>query len=344
MATDSVLGIFADPFQIMQQQSAATDQRAAKFAEMDPMQRAQYGIYGGANRVAGGIAGAMGAQDPALQQQSAIQSVLKGVDQTDAKALRGAAQKLADLGFLQPASALAQRSVEIQAKIDEKQAQRASMEAIAQGRNETSLQIADLRAQMAQAKTDLQAQLIQAKIDKLQSTQGQGKLLAPSLQKSEDKDLELIDNYSSQVEALTPSINSLTPNDKGVAKLELGPVKNAMYAAKNAAGNSDETSRAYGALKSAVDTAVNLKVSAEKGVQTDKDVLRFANALIAAYGRNDTKATLEALQNYRDAMVKDQSKVKTRLESRRSSQGVNPYYVNDTATGGNNDPLGIRKK
>lgn len=344
MATDSVMGLFADPQQIQQAQQQAALTRGIQLAELDPFQRASAQLYQGGYMAGGAIGGALGGQDPQLQLATLRKQVLQGVNQADAKSLAQAAQKLSEAGDIQGANALAQQSVAIQAKIDEKQAQRASMEAIAQGRNETALQIADLRAQMAQATSGLQAQLIQAKIDALQSKQGQGKLLAPSLQKSEDKDLELIDNYGSQLEALAPSIAALTPDAKGITKLELGPVKNATYAAKNAAGNSDEKSRAYATLKSAVDTAVNLKVSAEKGVQTDKDVLRFANALIAAYGRNDTKATLEALQNYRDAMAKDQSKVKTRLESRRSSQGVNPYYVNDTATSGNNDPLGIRKK
>jgi hypothetical protein len=125
---------------------------------------------------------------------------------------------------------------------------------------------------------------------------GVAKPLPASLQKSEDKDLEAYDSYSSQKEALMPSIVNLTPDAEGIRKLELGPLKNAKYAAQNAAGNSTPESRAYEALRSAVGTAVNLQVSAEKGVQTDKDVLRFADALIASYGKNDTQATLEALQ------------------------------------------------
>ena len=88
-----------------------------------------------------------------------------------------------------------------------------------------------------------------------------------------------------------------------------------------------------------------MQVSAEKGVQTDKDVLRFAKALIASYGRNDTEATMQALKRYQDAIVAAQDRAKGRVESRRKSQGVDPYYVGDTTAGNNNaDPLGIRKK
>lgn len=155
-----------------------------------------------------------------------------------------------------------------------------------------------------------------------------GKPLPASLQKDEGKDLEAYDTYTAQKEALAPSIASLTPNAQGVRKLELGPLKNAKYMAQNLSGNSTEESRAYEGLKSAVDTAVNLQVSAEKGVQTDKDVLRFANALIAAYGKNDTQATLEAIKRYNDALDRAQQRVAGRVESRRKSQNVEPYFQN----------------
>jgi hypothetical protein len=108
-------------------------------------------------------------------------------------------------------------------------------------------------------------------------------------------------------------------------------LKNAKYEAQLLAGNSTPEARAYEGLKSAVDTAVNLQVSAEKGVQTDKDVLRFAKALIASYGRNDTEASYQALKRYQEALLSAQERTKNRLESRRKSQGVDPYYVGETA-------------
>lgn len=171
MATDSVMGLFADPTQIQQAQQQAALDRGIQLAQLDPFQRATAQLYQGGYMAGGAIGGALGGQDPQLQMATARQSILKGVDQADAGSLRKAAQQLADMGDLQGANALAQQSVAIQAKIDEKQAQRASMEAIAQGRNQTALQIADLRAQLAQTANGLQAQLIQAKIDALQAKQ-----------------------------------------------------------------------------------------------------------------------------------------------------------------------------
>jgi hypothetical protein len=169
------------------------------------------------------------------------------------------------------------------------------------------------------------------------------KPLSASLQKSEDKDLEAIDTYTAQAEALGPSIKNLTPDAKGVRKLNLSPVNNAKYMAQNAIGNSTEESRAYEALKSAVDTAVNLQVSAEKGVQTDKDVLRFANALVAAYGRNDSEASLQALNRYNAAIVKAKDRTASRIDQRRTSQKVEPLFAGQTPTQPTTQPAAEKK-
>jgi len=153
------------------------------------------------------------------------------------------------------------------------------------------------------------------------------KVLAPSLQKEEDKELELVDSLTARETSLAPAIATLTPDPKtGKPPLELGPVNNLRYQAQNAAGNSSVESRNYAALQRAVQEATNLKTDAAKGVQTDKDVLRFANELIAAFGGNDTKTTLEALSNFSKSTVKARENAQKRIDSRRKSQGVDPYY------------------
>jgi hypothetical protein len=108
MATDSIMGLFTDPNQLMQQQSAATDQRAAQFARMSPMEQAQYGIFGGASRIAGGAANLLGAEDPQMKLQSIRQRVLQSIDRNDPKALAEGAQALNQAGDAQGAQALYQ--------------------------------------------------------------------------------------------------------------------------------------------------------------------------------------------------------------------------------------------
>jgi hypothetical protein len=166
------------------------------------------------------------------------------------------------------------------------------------------------------------------------------KALPPSLQKEEDKELELVDSLTAREASLAPAIATLTPDPKtGKPPLELGPVNNLRYQAQNAAGNSSVESRNYAALQRSVQEATNLKTDAAKGVQTDKDVLRFANELIAAFGGNDTKTTLEALSNFSKSTAKAKENAQKRIDSRRKSQGVEPYYGPGRGTPQNPIPL-----
>ena len=198
----------------------------------------------------------------------------------------------------------------------------------ARERGATALQIAQMQTQ---AKRDL--------AEFAQSLKGP-KTLAPSLQKEEDKELELVDSLTARETSLAPAIATLTPDPKtGKPPLELGPVNNLRYQAQNAAGNSSVESRNYAALQRAVQEATNLKTDAAKGVQTDKDVLRFANELIAAFGGNDTKTTLEALSNFSKSTAKAKENAQKRIDSRRKSQGVEPYYGPKAGTPQNPIPL-----
>lgn len=335
MATDSILGLFTSPMQYQQALQTEALGQGMKLAQMSPLEAARASGYAGAAQIGRGIAGALGVEDPALQLQSLRLQVMKDVDPNNpsdiAKAATALAQAGDQAGAMQLAqTALARRDVEsqISGRTEEKQAQREMQMQMARERIQAQIDIARERGatqlQIAQMMQEGRMQLAQLAAAMKTS---QPKMLPASLQKDESKDLETIDTYTAQQQALQPAISSLTPNKEGVRKLELGPVKNLQYAAQNLAGNSTPESRAYEGLKSAVDTAVNLQVSAEKGVQTDKDVLRFAQALIAAYGRNDSEATLQALKRYNDALSNAQERTKGRLESRRKSQGVEPYFT-----------------
>jgi hypothetical protein len=153
------------------------------------------------------------------------------------------------------------------------------------------------------------------------------KVLSSALQKEEDKELELVDSLTARSQALQPAVASLTPDPvTKKSPLALGPINNLRYQAQNAAGNSTPESRAYAQLQRSVQEATNLKTDAAKGVQTDKDVLRFANELIAAFGKNDTQTTLDALTNFVKSTDTARVNAQKRFDSRRKSQGVEPYY------------------
>lgn len=232
MATDNMAGLFTTPEQYQQAQNEAALSRGVQLAQLDPLQAARAQMYQAGYQVGGAIGGALGGQDPALQAATLRQSILKGVDQTSATSLRDAAQKLADAGDLQGANALAQQSVAIQARIDEKQAAREqalilgrekiqSAEQIAADRNALMAQIAQMNSALRGANNDVQRQLIeqriqdlQAKADEKQQTlqaQAQGRVA------SFDSALDTLDLLSKHpgkkdvVGALTGGIMSIVP-------------------------------------------------------------------------------------------------------------------------------------
>lgn len=354
MATDNLQALFGGTMLPQDMQQELINQRAQQFAQLTPSQQlGQMGYKTGA-AIGGGLAQAMGVDitDPRIKRQSQLQALSQGVESTP-EGLKAFAKKLQAGGFAAEAAMAMDKAREAsltEAKttslVEDKQAAREQQLMLAREKIQAQIDIARERGatqlQIAQMMQDGRMQMAQLAAAMKGS---QPKNLPPSLQKDEGKDLEVIDTYTGQAAALKPALDALTPDAKGMRKLELGPLKNIKYEAQLAAGNSSPEARAYEGLKSAVDTAVNLQVSAEKGVQTDKDVLRFAKALVASYGRNDTEATLQALQRYQESLVKAQDRAKGRVESRRRSQGVDPYYVGETTSTGNSnsDPLGIRK-
>lgn len=329
MATDSVLGLFQDPSQLQQAQRQQFMENSMGVARLDPSQLASFYAMQGGYGLGNVIGSALGAEDPALKLMSTRQTILKDYDPNTLEGLQGAAKALRDAGDLQGSYALAQKAQEYQVKIEDKQAARDTQLQIASekimGQIEAAKERGATQLQIAQMQIEGRKELA-AIAAALKQGQQSNKSLGSALQKEEDKDLASIDSLAAQRAVLDTPIQALTPDDKGVRALELGPLKNMKYEAQLAAGNSTPQARAYEQLKSAVDTAVNLQVSAEKGVQTDKDVLRFAKALIASYGRNDTEATLAALKRYQSAIANAENSTKTRLESRRKSQGVGSYY------------------
>lgn len=396
----------ATPDEIRQQQAGALDAQALQYAQMDPFQRASYGIYRGANQLGGAIGGMLGGTDPQMARASKMQQIASQHDASTPGGLQGLARAFAEAGFNQEAlraSQTAQAAVLQEAQVSKANAEAgvittkaardaqftAGMAALpkdatdadrlalamATGSQSDVLKAIEmstnkeearkLAVELAKTKAEDALQRMreqeQGKLDRMREQganeaqmraqanasreliagamialkQGQqtAPVLKPKLQADELDDLKSIDNFKAQRAGLEGPLASLLPNDKGVRALELGPLKNATYAAQNATGNSTASSLLYGKLKSAVDTAVNLQVSNEKGVQTDKDVLRFRDAVIAAFGRNDSKATYEALKLFSDAIGTASKATEKRIESRRSSQKVEPYdFGNSTTT------------
>jgi hypothetical protein len=334
-----MFGITPEMYQ--QGQQANQEAQALRYAQLSPEQQAQYGFFRGGQALGTAAAGLLGVEDPELMKIRDVQQMRTQFDVSTPAGLSAFAQALGQKGYTDLAIQAAQRAADLEQTVATTGLRQAQAEKALRGPAASAEQLltSGRYTPASVAKYQASGNIADLVLTK-EATGGAGvsKPLPASLQKSEDKDLEAYDSYSSQKEALMPSIVNLTPDAEGVRKLELGPLKNAKYIAQNLAGNSSPESRAFEALRSAVGTAVNLQVSAEKGVQTDKDVLRFADALIAAYGKNDTQATLEALKRYYDSINRAQQKAAGRVESRRKSQNVEPYFQGQEQTSTSSAP------
>lgn len=345
----SLFGV--SPEQLMRQRQTTDTSNAFRFAQLSPMERAQFSIYQGGAGLGRNVQGLLGG-DPELEKISQIKQLSSQFDLTTAQGARDFAKALQP--FAPQEAMMAVREAERmeqsgltrqkttadiaiqERKVTQDEKLREALAKLPEDATEAQyLQVfrqfgsPDQQAAALERARTARERLEDAKLRRAEIAAAKGatpaKPLSASLQKAEDSDLAKIDNLAAQSAALAPSIKNLTKDEKGFRALDLNPSKIALYSSQNFLGRSTPESLKYAALKSAVDTAVNLQVSNEKGVQTDKDVLRFANALIAAYGRFDSEATLEALKNFNSATLKAKKNTENIIQSRRKQQKIDPY-------------------
>lgn len=109
MATDIVQSLFGvTPESYQRQQDALLEARALKFAELDPMAQATYGIYRGAGQLGGALGRALGGQDPELARISARQALAGQIDFNDPASIEQGVRSLQQSGDIQGAMMLMQ--------------------------------------------------------------------------------------------------------------------------------------------------------------------------------------------------------------------------------------------
>lgn len=119
MATDIVGGLFGiTPEAYQQEQNQRALGQASQLARMSPFELAKTGVGYGANRLAGAIGGALGAEDPQLRIISARNAVMREINPNDPDSLMAGAQRLAQIDP-QGANALANQAREAQVKLSQ---------------------------------------------------------------------------------------------------------------------------------------------------------------------------------------------------------------------------------
>jgi hypothetical protein len=104
----SLFGLTPEMYQQQQQDQAG--ERALRFAQLTPMQQANYAIGRGAYGLAGAIGGALGGTDPELQRRTVSQQILGMIDPNRPETFDQAAQMARDAGIPQLAFGLLQES------------------------------------------------------------------------------------------------------------------------------------------------------------------------------------------------------------------------------------------
>jgi len=317
----------------MQQQSAGIDQRAAQFAQMDPMQRAQYGIYGGAARIAGGLGGMMGAEDPQMKMMSTRQQVLKSYDPNTLEGLQGAAKALRDAGDLQGSYALSQRAQEHQVKIEEKQAGRDVALQTAREKIQAQIDMARERGanqlQIAQMQIEGRQQLAQIAAALKQGQQGEKPLSLG--------DLKMVDAAQGQYEGAktvkTEAQKYIDLIDNG--KMKFGMTENLGSAYRTATSGANESDLNKTNFEQFVQNSVNNVLNQAKGTQAKDDAIRAEKQIMSALAKNDNKAvkvSLQELQRVMDNVSKD-AEGTLRLVGQERKRDLVPQKGN---TGGSN--------
>ena len=122
MAQDIVGSLFgASPQQVQAEMVNPIFNRANQFAQLTPMQQAQYGLYSGGAMLGQGLGGLLGGEDPRLVQARQMQQVKdwigqSGVDINTPEGLAQAAQYAQSIGATEGAMYLGQQAQKMQSE------------------------------------------------------------------------------------------------------------------------------------------------------------------------------------------------------------------------------------
>ena len=104
----------ATPESIQQARDAALNEQATSYANMDPFQRANFGIYRGANQLGGAVGRMLGGQDPEMEKASKMQQLASQASLSTPEGMMAYARKLQSEGFIEQAFAAYKQAQQMQ--------------------------------------------------------------------------------------------------------------------------------------------------------------------------------------------------------------------------------------
>lgn len=290
--TSQIAGLFMTPELYQQQRDTAALDRFATMAQMDPFARANTALMYGGYQLGNALGGALGAQDPMLNQISQQRQLLSNVDFTNAQSLAEAARQATAAGRPDIAQQLAQQAIGIQSKIDEKQLAR-----------EQALQIAKMQIE-SRLEAARQAGADRMMIAQMQ-IEGRKELaaLAAAMKQGPNKplttqDIKMANELTASVKDANYGIdeaNRFTQLlDKG--QIKFGAVENLASKARGLAGSSNPSDIAKSDMEKWITASINAVLNQAKGVQARDDAERAQRQIMEALDKNDPKLVRNGVQ------------------------------------------------
>jgi len=105
---ESLFGV--SPERYRQQQDIALQREALAYAQLNPMQRAEAGIYAGARQLGSGIGRMLGGEDPGMRRVTEQDQIIRSINLNDPETYGPAAQRASQMGHTELAMKILQAS------------------------------------------------------------------------------------------------------------------------------------------------------------------------------------------------------------------------------------------
>jgi len=109
---ESLFGV--NPERYQEQKDAALQQEAMAYAKLDPLQRAEAGIYAGARGLASGIGRMLGGEDPGMRRVTEQDQIIRSIDLNNPETYGPAAQRALQTGHSELAQKIMNRYSQLQ--------------------------------------------------------------------------------------------------------------------------------------------------------------------------------------------------------------------------------------
>ena len=103
---ESLFGVSPERYQ--EQKAAALQQEALAYAQLNPMQRAEAGIYAGARQLGSGIGRMLGGEDPGMRRVTEQDQIIRSINLNDPETYGPAAQRASQMGHTELAMKILQ--------------------------------------------------------------------------------------------------------------------------------------------------------------------------------------------------------------------------------------------